>query len=64
MHHFRCVTGSEFASDYHKSNVYYKQQMSWLYHDFLEWWLLLASRDFTCSKSTIETLKAVEHNVK
>ena len=35
-----------------------------LYHGFLEWWLLLPSRDFTCSKSTIETLKTLEHNVK
>ena len=37
-----------------------------LYHGFLEWWLLLTSRDFTCSKSksTIETLKTLEHNVK
>ena len=60
-HHFRCVTGSEFASDYHKSNVSYEQQKSQLYHSFLEWWLLLPGRDFTCLKSTIETLKALEH---
>ena len=24
--HFRCVTGSEFVSDYNKSNVFYKHQ--------------------------------------
>ena len=24
--HFRCVTGSEFASDYNKSNVFYEHQ--------------------------------------
>ena len=35
-----------------------------LYHGFLEWWLLLPSRDFTCSKSTKETLKTLEHNMK
>ena len=35
-----------------------------LYHRFLEWWLLLPSRDFTWSKSTIETLKTLEHSVK
>ena len=34
-----------------------------LYHRFLERWLLLPSQDFTCSKSTIETLKTLEHNV-
>ena len=32
-----------------------------LFHRFLERWLLLPSRDFTCS---IETLKTLEHNVK
>ena len=35
-----------------------------LYHDFLERWLLLASRGFICSKSTLETLKTLEQNVK
>ena len=29
-HHFRCVTGSEFASAYHKSNVSYEQQKSYI----------------------------------
>ena len=29
-HHFRCVTGSEFASGYHKSNVSYEQQKSYI----------------------------------
>ena len=33
-HHFRCVTGSDFASDYNKSNTFYEQQL--LYHGFLE----------------------------
>ena len=33
-------------------------------HCFLERWLFLPNRDFTCSKSTIEPLKIVEHNVK
>ena len=53
-HHFRCVTGTGFASDFHKC---FLQTTKELYHSFLEWWLLLPSRDFTCSKSTIETLK-------
>ena len=30
---------------------------------FLERWLLLPSRDFTCSKSTIERLKTLELTV-
>ena len=29
-HHFRCVTDSEFASNYHKSNVSYEQQKSYI----------------------------------
>ena len=33
-HHFRCVTGFGFASDYNKSNNFYEQQV--LYHGFLE----------------------------
>ena len=32
--HFRCVTDSDFASDYNKSNTFYEQQL--LYHGFLE----------------------------
>ena len=28
--HFRCVTGSEFASDYNKSNVFLEQQNSYI----------------------------------
>ena len=35
-----------------------------LYHVFLEKWLLQSSRDFTCSKSTIETIKTLEQDVK
>ena len=29
-HHFRCVTSSEFASDYNKSNNSYEQQKSYI----------------------------------
>ena len=29
-HHFRCVTGSEFASDCNKSNVSYEQKKSYI----------------------------------
>ena len=29
-HHFRCVTGFEFASDYNKSNNSYEQQKSYM----------------------------------
>ena len=35
-----------------------------VYHGFLKRWLLLPSRDFTYSKSTIETLKTLEQYVK
>ena len=28
--HFICVTGSEFASDYNKSNVFYEQQKGYI----------------------------------
>ena len=35
-----------------------------LYHRFLERWLLLPNRDFTCSKLKTEILKTLEHNVK
>ena len=28
--HFRCVTGSEFASDYNKSNLFYEQEQSFI----------------------------------
>ena len=35
-----------------------------LYHGFLERLLLLPSRDFNCSKSTIETLKTLQQDVK
>ena len=31
-HHFRCVTGSDFVSDYNKSNNFYEQQV--LYQGF------------------------------
>ena len=31
---------------------------------FLERWFLLPSRDFTCSKATIETRKTVEQDVE
>ena len=49
----------EFTSDYNNSNVSYGQKKE-LYHDFLEWWLLLPSQDFTCSKATMEKLKKLE----
>ena len=35
-----------------------------LYHGFLEQLLLLPSRDFTCSKLTIETLKTLKQDGK
>ena len=45
-------------------NQCFLQRIKELYHRLLERWLLLFSRDFTCSKSKTETLKTLEHNVK
>ena len=52
----------EFASYHNKTDVSYAQQKSYI--TISEWWLLLPSRDFTCSKSTIETIKTIELSVK
>ena len=63
MIHFRCVTGSEFAFDYNTWNGFYEQRKSYT-TVFLERWLLIVNRDFACSKSTTETLKTLEQDVK
>ena len=55
----------KFASDY----VFYVfprflQTTKKLYHGFLERWLFKPSKDFACSKLTIEALKTLEQDVK
>ena len=45
-------------------NKCFLQTTKELYHGFLKWWLLLPSRDFTSSKSKLETIKTLEHKVK
>ena len=58
------MTGSEFASDYNKSNVLYEQQKSYITVFWNSDSYYPPSRYFICSKSTIETLKTLEQDVK
>ena len=58
--HFRC--GSEFSSDYNKSMFLAKHKR--LISSFFGTVALTSYRDFTSSKSTIKTLKTLEHHVK
>ena len=60
--HFICVAGFEFASYYNKSMFLAnnKRLISPLFGTVA----LTTYRDFTSSKSTIETLKTLEHHVK
>ena len=58
--HFRCVTGSEFAYDYKR----FLRKTKELYQGFLARWLLLVSRDFTCTDSTKEKLETLEQDLK
>ena len=58
--HFRC--GSEFSSDYNKSVFLANNKR--LISSFSGTLALTTYRDFTSSKSTIETLKTLEHHVK
>ena len=60
--HFRCLTGSEFASDYNKSIFFTNDKRA--ISRLLGTVTLLPNRDFTCSTSTIETLKTLEEDVK
>ena len=60
--HFRCVAGSEFASDYNKSMFLVNNRR--LTSPLFGTVTLTTYRDFTSSKSTIETLKTLEHHVE
>ena len=56
-------TRGEGVKSHKKCVVSFMDTTKALYHSFLERWFLLPSRDFTCSKPTIVTLKSPQQHV-